>query len=168
MKEAKQDHQPVTMGDESTHCEGHASVMDTCISGRKHSAQCQGQDFVRSTAALWLWGPPNVLVMVGFIFATSRWNGHMLPPQFAGALLILGSAWFGVACYWNGRRCGRTHCKIDGLLFPLLSLVGLVNLLLGVSSFGWMVYTSVFWLLLLLSYVPEFFGMTYLTPRVVE
>ena len=42
MKEAKQDHQ----------------------SGSKHSAQCQGQDFVRSTAALWLWGPPNVLVMV--------------------------------------------------------------------------------------------------------
>jgi hypothetical protein len=39
-------------------------------------------------------------------------------------------------------------------------------ILLGVPSFGWMVYAGVFWLILLLSYVPEFFGMTYLTPRV--
>ena len=168
MKEAKQDNQPATMGNESTHREGQAFVMDTCLSGRKNASQSLGQDLVRSTAALWLWGPPNVLVILGSIFATSRWNGYLLPPQLAGVLLLLGTAWFGVACYWNGRRCSRTHCKIDGILFPLLSLVGLVMILLGVTSFGWMVYAGVFWLILLLSYVPECFGMTYLTPRVGE
>ena len=93
MKEAKQDNTPETMGNESTNSEGHASVMDTCMSGRKNSSTRKGQDLVRTTAALWLWGPPNVLVIVGSIFATSRWNGYMLPPQLAGALLILGTAW---------------------------------------------------------------------------
>src|SRR5215469_8869964 len=166
MKEAKQDNQPATISYESTSCEGYASVRDTCISGRKNSSQSRGQDLIHTTAALWLWGPPNVLAIVGSLFATSRWNGYMLPPQLAGVLLILGTAWFGVACYWNSRRCSRTHCKIDGTLFPLLSLVGIVMILLGVPSFGWMVYAGVFWLILFGSYVPEFFGKTYLTPRV--
>jgi hypothetical protein len=165
MKEAKQDNQPETMGNESTNSEGLASVTDNCMSGRKSSSTRKRQDLVRTTAALWLWGPPNVLVILGSIFATSRWNGYLLPPTLTGVLLTLGTVWFGVACYWNGRRCGRTHCKIDGTLFPLLSLVGVVNLV-GVTSFGWMVYAGVFWLILFISYVPEFFGMTYLTPRV--
>jgi len=164
MKEAKQDNEPEMMGIESTNSEGFASVMDTCMSGGQNSSTRKGQDLVRTAAALWLWGPPIVLVILGSIFASSRWNGYILPPQLSGVLLTLGTAWFGVACYWNSRRCGRTHCKIDGILFLLLSLVGMVNLV-GVTSFGWMVYAGAFWLILCLSYVPEFFGMTYITPR---
>src|SRR5215472_10373066 len=137
MREAKQDNQPATMDNAATSSEGQAFVMDTCMSGRKSSSQSLGQDFVRTPAALWLWGPPNAVVIVGSILATSRWHGYLLPPQLSGVLLTLGTAWFGVACYWNGQRCGRTHCQIDGILFPLLSLVGLLNLL-GVTSFGWM------------------------------
>jgi hypothetical protein len=163
MREAKTDNQPEAMGNDSTSSEGRASVMDTCMSERKSSSTRKRQDLVRTPAALWLWGPPNMLVILGSIFATSVWNGHQFPATLTGVLLALGTAWFGVACYWNGRRCGRTHCQIDGILFPLLSLVGIVNLV-GVTSFGWSVYAGAFWLILLLSYVPEFFGMTYITP----
>jgi len=76
----------------------------------------------------------------------------------------MATAWMGVACYLNGRSCGRTHCKIDGILLPLLSLVGVLNLL-GVTSFGWNVYSDAFWIILFISLVPEFFGMRYITPK---
>jgi len=42
----------------------------------------------------------------------------------------------------NGRNCGRIHCKIDGALLPLLSVLGLVNLL-RVTSLSWAGYTDV-------------------------
>jgi len=158
------DTKPATMGYDcdSTSTNGLASSMETCLSGRKSSSTRTRQDLVRTTAALWLWSLPNGLLILGTIFATSRWNGHPLPATLTGALLTIGTAWMGVACYWNGRRCGRTHCKIDGVLLPLLSLVGLVNLV-GVTAFSWMVYAGAFWIILLLSFVPEFFGRMYLT-----
>lgn len=162
MKELTKDTKPETVGNASTSSDGLASVMETCLSGRKSSSTRNRQDLVRSPAALWLWGLPNGLLILGTIFATSVWNGHQLPATLTGVLLTIGTAWMGVACYWNGHRCGRTHCKIDGVLLPLLSLVGLLNLL-GVIPFGWMVYAGAFWIILLLSFVPEFFGRVYLT-----
>ena len=158
----KKDTKPETMGHDSTSSDGGASVMETCLSGRKISSTRKRQDLLHTPAALWLWGLPNGLLILGSIFATSVWNGQQLPATLTGVLLTIGTAWMGVACYWNGRRCGRTHCKIDGLLLPLLSLVGLLNLV-GVTSFGWIVYAGAFWIILLLSFVPEFFGRRYLT-----
>ena len=48
--------------------------------------------------------------------------------------------------------------KTDGVLLPLLSLVGLFNLL-GVTAFSWNVYSGAFWIILLISFVPECFGL---------
>jgi hypothetical protein len=42
-------------------------------------------------------------------------------------------------------------------LLPLLSLVGLVNLL-GVTSFGWDAYTNALTITVVLSFVAECFG----------
>src|SRR6266705_3119234 len=80
------------------------------------------------------------------------------PAAMTGIIVTIVTAWMGVACYVNGRRCGRTHCKIDGILLPLLSLVGVLNLL-GVTAFGWNAYSEAVWIILMISFVPEFFGL---------
>jgi hypothetical protein len=131
---------------------------------QKSSSTPESRDLVRTPAALWIWWLPIGTAIVGSIFATSGWNGHQFPATITGVILTIPTAWIGVACYLNGRNCGRMHCKIDGILLPLLSLVGILNLV-GVISFGWNVYSGAFWIILLLSYVPECFGITYLTPR---
>ena len=130
------------------------------MSGRNSSSPPKSRDLVCTPAALWIWCLPIGVV----IFATSVWNGHQLPTTLTGVILTMATAWMGVACYLNGRSCGRTHCKIDGILLPLLSLVGVLNLL-GITSFGWNVYSGAFWIILFISFVPEFFGMRYITPR---
>ncbi len=84
--------------------------------------------------------------------------------SITGVIVTIATAWIGVACYLNGRRCGRTHCKILGILLPLLSLVGLFNLL-GVTAFSWNVYSGAFWIILLISFVPEFCGLNYLPKK---
>jgi hypothetical protein len=128
--------------------------------GGKSCSTRKRQDFVRTPAALWIWGLPIGLVIV----ANGTWNGHQLPATLTGVIVTIATAWIGVACYLNGRRCGRTHCKIDGILLPLLSLVGLLNLL-GVTSFGWTMYSVAIGVILFISFVPEFFGLTYLTQK---
>jgi hypothetical protein len=92
------------------------------------------------------------------------WNGHQLPFTLTGVIVTIATAWIGVACYLNGRRCGRMHCKILGILLPLLSLVGLFNLL-GLTAFSWNVYSDAFWIILLIGFVPEFFGLNYLPKK---
>jgi hypothetical protein len=91
------------------------------------------------------------------VFAGGRYNGHGLPFTVDGILLTLATAWIGAACSINGRGCGRIHCTIDGVLLPLLSLVGLLNLL-AVTSFGWAAYTNALTIIVILSFVAEFFG----------
>jgi hypothetical protein len=137
----------------------HASRRDA-MCGKDSSSTPKSRDLVRTSAALWIWYLPIVVVIVGSILSTSVWNGHRLLATLTGVLLTLATAWIGVACYLNGRRCGRTHCKIDGILLPLLSLAGVLNLL-GVTSFGWNVYSDAFWIIVFISFVPECLGMTY-------
>jgi len=107
-----------------------------------------------------MWCLPIGLV----IFANGTWHGHQLPATLTGVIVTIATAWIGVACYLNGRRCGRTHCKIAGILLPLLSLVGLLNVL-DVTSFGWNMYSAAIGVIVFISFVPEFFGLTYLTHK---
>jgi hypothetical protein len=129
-----------------------------------HNNSCStpnSRDLVRTPAALLIWGLPLAVIL----FASGVWHGQQLPTTLTGVVLTLATVWVGVACYVNGRGCGRTHCKIDGILLPLLSLVGALNLL-GVTAFGWSLYSTAFWLILFLSFVPECFGLKYLsTPQ---
>ena len=115
------------------------------------------QDLLCTPAALLIWGLPIGLV----IFATHVWHGYQLPATMTGIIVTLATAWIGVACYVNGRRCGRTHCKIDGILLPLLSLVGVLNLL-GVTALSWSAYSDALWIILLISFVPECFGLIHM------
>jgi hypothetical protein len=132
----------------------HETMWRRGMSDRKSSSPCKQQDLVCTAAALWIWCLPIGLV----IFVTNVWHGYQLPATMTGIIVTIATAWMGVACYVNGRRCGRTHCKIDGILLPLLSLVGVLNLL-GVTAFGWNGYSDALWIILLISFVPEFFGL---------
>lgn len=136
----------------------HETIQRRGMFERKSCSPRKGQDLVCTPAALWLWGLPIGLV----IFATNAWHGYQLPATMTGIVVTLATAWIGVACYVNGRRCGRTHCKIDGILLPLLSLVGVLNLL-GVTAFSWNAYSDALWIILLISFVPECFGLTHMT-----
>jgi hypothetical protein len=111
------------------------------------------QDLLRTPAALWLWGLPIGLIII----ANGMYNGHRLPFTLEGILLTLATAWIGLACYVNGRGCGRIHCKIDGVLLPLLSLVELMNLV-GVTSFAWTGYTNALTIIVILSFLAEYVG----------
>ena len=71
-----------------------------------------------------------------------------------GALLVIGTVWFGALCLVNALRCGRLHCWIDGTILPALALVGLVNLG-GLFHLDWESYVSAFWLILLGSVLME-------------
>jgi hypothetical protein len=46
------------------------------------------------------------------------------------------------------------HCRIDGILFPLLSIVGALNVL-SVISFDWNLFWLAFLVILVGSFVPE-------------
>jgi hypothetical protein len=67
---------------------------------------------------------------------------------------VVGVAWAGVGCFLNGRSCGRVHCRIDGILLPLLSIAGVLNVV-SVVSFDWNLFWLAFILILSASFVPE-------------
>jgi len=160
MSEATKDTPLDTLGQAARCSAGLPSVRETCLSERQPSSPRTRPDALCTPAALWRWGLPIGLILV----ATSLWNAHQLPATLTGVILTLATAWIGVACYLNGRACGRVHCQIDGVLLPLLSLVGMVNLL-GVTSFGWNGYAAAFWIILVLSFVPECLGVRSLTKQ---
>ena len=110
------------------------------------------RDLLRTWSVLWLWCVPVLIVIV----ASNLYNGHRLSFTFTGILLTVATLWIGAACYVNGRHCGRLHCKIDGILLPLLSLAGLLNLLhTAIFTFSWAAYTNVLTGIVFLSFVAE-------------
>lgn len=114
-------------------------------------------DLLRTMAFIWIWGLPAALL----IFANAAGQQHWLAQRTAGLLMTAAVAWIGVACFINGRRCGRTHCVIDGYLLPLLAVVGLLNVF-HVVSLTWPSYLNIFWVIIIVGFVPECCGLKYL------
>jgi hypothetical protein len=78
------------------------------------------EDLARTPSILWLWGVPLAMVITASVL-----NGiHTLSLTGAGILWTVATAWIGIGCVINARRCGRVHCRIDGVLFPLLPWSG--------------------------------------------
>lgn len=113
-------------------------------------------DLVRSSRVLFIWGLP---LAIG-IFTTAAWDAHLTSPTVTGLLWIVVTAWIGIGCFQNGRRCGRVHCLIDGVLLPPLSLVALLDVV-GVIPLSWSTYTNIVWGVLVASWLPECFGFQY-------
>jgi len=124
------------------------------------SPSSQQQDLVRTLAFLWIWCLPAGLI----IFAITAWHAHVISLATTGPLLTAGTAWIGAGCYVNARRCGRMHCAIDAVLLPLLSLIGLLNIF-HVTSFSWNSYVNALGIIVVVSFVPECFGVRYIGKR---
>jgi hypothetical protein len=113
-------------------------------------------DLARTPSILWLWGAPVAVAIAGSVLNSL----HIVSLTGAGILWTVATAWIGVGCVINARHCGRVHCRIDGVLFPLLSVGGLLNVL-GIVSFSWNAYWIVFLVMLGASFIPELFWKRY-------
>src|SRR5712664_838024 len=110
----------------------------------------RGRNFER---ALWyyvLWGVPAVLA----VGAGIAYGKSVLSLTAGGVLWVVAVAWAGTGCLINGRSCGRVHCRIDGILFPLLNIIGALNVL-SVISYDWNLFWLAFFAILVGSFVHE-------------
>ena len=95
-------------------------------------------------------GVPVVLVTApGIAYGESK-----ISLTTRGVVWVTAVAWAGMGCLLNGRSCGRVHCRIDGIAFPLLAIVGALNVL-SIISFDWNLFWLAFLLILVGSFVPE-------------
>lgn len=110
----------------------------------------RGRNYERAPWCYLLWGVPIVLA----IAANEAFLYNLIPFFVTEILWVASVSWIGTGCLINGRSCGRVHCRIDGVAFPILGIVGVLNIL-SLISFSW----SIFWLaafaILIMSFVPE-------------
>jgi hypothetical protein len=97
----------------------------------------QKRDLANPPCCYLLWGVPGVVVFATFV----AYDNSVISIDEAGLLWSISVAWAGIGCLVNAVSCGRVHCRVDGILLPALSIVGLLNAL-SVISIGW----SLFWL----------------------
>jgi hypothetical protein len=128
----------------------------------RSSASLNGRsrDLVPTLAFLWIWCLPAALIIAAF----AAWRAHVISTAVAGPLLTAGTAWIAAGCAVNARRCHRTHCIIDAILLPLLSLAGLLNIF-HVISLSWNAYVNALWIIVVISFIPECCGVTYIGRR---
>ncbi len=110
----------------------------------------RGRNFEKASWCYLLWGVPVVLA----VGANVAYGASVLSLTARGVLWVTAVAWAGIGCLINGRSCGRVHCRIDGLLFPLLSITGALNVL-SIISFDWNLFWLAFIVILVGSFVPE-------------
>jgi len=110
----------------------------------------RGRNFERAPWCYLLWRVPVVLALG----AKAAYRASALSLTATGALWVTAVAWAGTGCLINGRSCGRVHCRIDGILFPLLAVVGALNVL-SVISLDWNLFWLAFIVILVGSFVPE-------------
>jgi hypothetical protein len=92
-----------------------------------------------------------VVLVVG---ASIAYGESLLSLTARGVIWVVAVAWTGTGCLINGRSCGRVHCRIDGILFPVLAIEGGLNVL-TVISFDWNLFWLAFVVILVGSFVPE-------------
>jgi hypothetical protein len=124
-----------------------ADVPITVVSSRPAG---RARDLARGWNVILFWGGPVAWMLVTDV------AGQLLHLSFDlfGILLVAGTIWFGLLCLTNAWRCGRSHCWIDGILLPALTVVGVLNLLRAVTL-TWLTYLDVFWAILIVSVVVE-------------
>jgi hypothetical protein len=100
------------------------------------SQQSRGRNFESAPWCYLLWGVPAIIV----IGAGIAYGNSMISLTARGILWVTAVAWAGTGCLLNGRSCGRVHCRIDGIVFQLLAIVGGLNVL-SVISFDWNLFS---------------------------
>lgn len=114
------------------------------------------RDIAHTPSIVWLWGAPVAMVLTASVL-----NGiQILSLTGAGILWTIATAWMGIGCVINGRQCGRVHCRIDGVLLPLVSVIGLLDVV-GIVSLNWNLYWAIVLAILAASFVPEILWKKY-------
>ncbi|AMN44093.1 hypothetical protein RHPLAN_56780 [Rhodoplanes sp. Z2-YC6860] len=100
------------------------------------SSSIRSRDWLSSPfSTLFAWWLPKA-VIIGGLFAST---------EIRTAIWIAALAWMGLACIFNAKRCGRTHCRYTGPFY--LAMIG-PTLLLGsgtlpVGILGWSILACV-------------------------
>jgi len=110
----------------------------------------RGRNLERPPWCYLLWGVPAVLAVAG----GEAYGAHVLSLAVTGAVWVAAVAWAGIGCFMNGRSCGRVHCRIDGIAFPILAIIGALNVL-SIITFDWNIFWLAFVAILVASFVPE-------------
>src|SRR5215831_8708526 len=116
--------------------------------------ECEREDIARGRGFFLLWGAPIAINVMVSVVQNLGW----LPLTAAGAFWTAATAWIGISCVINARRCSRVHCAIAGALLLPLSVVGAANVL-GLISIGWDIfgiYWGAFWVIVAVAFITEF------------
>jgi hypothetical protein len=114
-------------------------------------------DRLLGPSAFWLWCVPGCVA----IGASILLGDHTLSLTAAGVLWTAATLWIGLGCAWNAHACGRVHCFVDGVLLPVLALVGALNVV-TVIAISWNLYWAAFMVIVVASFVPEVLGRRYI------
>ena len=107
-------------------------------------------DLARGRKGLLLWGAP-----IAFTLAASAITSiSAVSVSIWSILLVSGTLWLGLTCLANARRCGRTHCWIDGTFLPALSVAGGLALI-GWIPLSWNTFRSILWVIVIGAFVVE-------------
>ena len=104
-------------------------------------------------AAFFLWGLPIILYLGGFFL-----------PGVRGILSSIAFLWIGGACLANALRCRRAHCVLMGPLFLILGLVSILNTV-DLVSIPWRYMGRTAGVVVILSFLPEWFGKKYFSGK---
>jgi hypothetical protein len=114
-------------------------------------------DRLLGPSAFWLWCVPGCVAIGASILE----GDHTVSLTAAGVLWTAATLWIGLGCAWNARACGRVHCYVDGVLLPVLALVGALNVA-AVIAISWNLYWAAFMVIIVASFVPEVLGRRYI------
>ena len=113
-------------------------------------AELRSRDLARGWKLVVVWGGPVGLILLASVVGPlAGWSFREI-----GVLLVGGTAWLGASCLTNARKCGRTHCWIDGVGLPILAGVGALTVL-GLVSLPWNTYGGILWAIIITGFVVE-------------
>ncbi len=109
------------------------------------------KDLEYTNSAFWMWWAPGLLAVIGGF----AYSSGLLSLAIVGGLWSVLVIWIGIGCFINGKRCGRVHCKIDGILFPVLGIIGFIGVFGIIEAFNWNYYWLIFFIILCGSFLIE-------------
>lgn len=118
---------------------------------KRISNKINAKDLEYTNFAFWMWWCPGLLAVIGGFAYSLR----LLSLTMIGILWSTLVIWMGIGCFINGRHCGRVHCKIDGILFPVLGIVGFFEVFGIIAAFNWNYYWLIFFAILFGSFLVE-------------
>jgi hypothetical protein len=110
------------------------------------------RDLGHSVAVVWLWGVPVAALVATSVLA----NTNRIALSLAGSLFVAGTVWIAVGCWLNARHCGRVHCRLASVHYPVLAADGTLYVagLIQVPYF-WDWYWAAFSLVLIAGFALE-------------